>query len=471
MERPNILVLYTDQQRWDTLKANGNSVIKTPNLDRLAAAGTNFDHCFSQNPVCMPSRISVMTGQYCSALRITHMAVTVPEETLTIQKILSRHGYYNGLIGKLHYLPHSNRDHREIHPSYDFHHMELSDEPGCYEDAYRAWVRQKAPEELDNISLGLPPVTQEWQKILGRHDDIHHMPRGAGGLVANGAVPFNGRNDLSQAAFVGEQTMDFLRMNRERPFFCFSGFYSPHSPWIVPQTYLDMYDPQNITLPSFPKELDEKKAQAGCSDNELRSIIHGYYAMISEVDQWVGKILDALEDLGMADDTIIVFTSDHGEWLGEHLRFGKGHWAPDCVSRVPLIVKVPKTWGGSSGRMIGDIVECVDVVPTLLELAGIQIPPEVQGSILPVKDAIAGIQGDGIGLTEYAGWKSLRFNNFRYVAEADGKERLFDIQSDPQEYTDVSAYPEYSETLSKARQMLIKRMLRIEQPLKREWAY
>jgi arylsulfatase len=151
MKKPNILILHTDQQRWDTIKANGNSVIKTPNLDRLATSGTNFSSCYSQNPVCMPSRISFMTGQYCSALKITQMAVTVPQETETIQKILGRNGYYNGLIGKLHYLAHSNRDHRELHPSYDFHHLELSDEPGCYEDAYRAWVRRKAPEELDNI--------------------------------------------------------------------------------------------------------------------------------------------------------------------------------------------------------------------------------------------------------------------------------------------------------------------------------
>jgi len=131
LTRPNILFIHTDQQRWDTLAANGNSVIRTPNLDRLAAEGTNFDHAFAQNPVCMPSRVSVLTGQYCSALRITHMAVTVPEDTVTLPAMLRNYGYHNALIGKLHFLPHSNRDHREVHPAYGFHHLELSDEPGC----------------------------------------------------------------------------------------------------------------------------------------------------------------------------------------------------------------------------------------------------------------------------------------------------------------------------------------------------
>lgn len=172
MKRPNILMIYTDQQRWDTLAANGNNIIISPNLNDLAESGVNFNCCISQNPVCMPSRISAMTGQYCSALKITHMAVTVPKETPTLQKLLKNYGYYNGLIGKLHYLPHANRDHREMHPDYYFDHMELSDEPGCYEDAYRAWVRLKAPDQLDHISVGLPPATEQWQQIMNIRDGV-----------------------------------------------------------------------------------------------------------------------------------------------------------------------------------------------------------------------------------------------------------------------------------------------------------
>ncbi len=471
MKRPNILFLYTDQQRWDTIRANGNSVIKTPNLDRLAAGGTNFDCCISQNPVCMPSRISAMTGQYCSALKITHMAVTVPEETQTIQKILAGYGYYNGLIGKLHYLAHSNRDHRKLHPTYDFHHMELSDEPGCYDDAYRAWAKRKAPDQMDHISLGLPPAVHNWRGGVPYTDTITHPDRRKGGLLARRAIPFAGRSDLTQAAFVGEQTMEFIRTHKDRPFFCFSGFYSPHSPWVAPQEFIDLYKDTEIPLPEFPEEMEAKRAEAGCTEEELKSVVTGYYAMISEVDSWIGRILDTLEEEGLADDTIIVFTSDHGEWLGEHLRFGKGHWAPDVVSRVPLIIRVPEALGGASGRTVHEIVECVDIVPTLLDTAGYQVPPEVQGDILPVTASNNVMPGDGLGLTEHTGWKSLRFENYRYVAEADGTERLFDLTADPMEYRDVSGETEYGEALQRARRLLIGRMLRVEQPLEKEWAY
>jgi arylsulfatase A-like enzyme len=471
MKKPNILILHTDQQRWDTIKANGNSVIKTPNLDRLATSGTNFSSCYSQNPVCMPSRISFMTGQYCSALKITQMAVTVPQETETIQKILGRNGYYNGLIGKLHYLAHSNRDHRELHPSYDFHHLELSDEPGCYEDAYRAWVRRKAPEELDNISLGLPPVFANWAETVGYNDRVNHRSRWENGKLIKGASAFPGRDDVTQAAFVGEQTMEFLEAHRDQAFFCFSGFYSPHSPWVVPQKYLDLYDPKTIPIAQYPREWLEKQSEPDFSEEELRSITCGYYAMISEVDHWVGQILDKLDELDLTDNTIIVFTSDHGEWLGEHHRFGKGHWAPDCISRVPMIVKVPEALGGAKGRQVEDHIECVDVVPTLLEQAGIQITPEIQGHVLPVMKKSNKISGDGMGLTEHKDWRSLRFEHFRYVAEADGREKLFDLNADPMEYKDVADEPGYTETLNRARKLLIGRMLRIEQPYRKDWAY
>lgn len=467
MKRPNILILYTDQQRWDTLRANGNRIIKTPNLDRLACEGTNFNCCISQNPVCMPSRISVMTGQYCSALNITHMAVNVPEDTLTIQKVLSRYGYHNALIGKLHYLAHSNRDHRELHPAYDFHHMELSDEPGCYEDAYRAWVRRKAPEELDNVSLGLPPITKYWQMCIGKKDHIKHPER-----KVVGGFPFNSRSDLSHTAFVGEQTIEYINSHAGgTPFFCFSGFYSPHSPNIAPQEFLDLYDQNEMPLPNYPNEFALNRLSDDFSEEKLKSVTRGYYAMISEVDSWVGKILDTLDELGIADNTIVVFTSDHGEWLGEHYKYGKGFWAPDVISRVPMIIKVPKTLGGAEGRHVVEIVECVDIVPTLLELAGIQVPPEVQGNLLPVTEKDCIYAGDSLGLTEYHGWKSLRLKDYRYVVESSGNEHLYDLKADPMEYVDVANNENYNTILNEARRLLIQRMLRIEQPRKREWAY
>ena len=447
MKKPNILYLHTDQQRWDTIFANGNSVIHTPNLDRLAVRGVNFDHCFAQSPVCMPSRISSMTGQYCSSLKISQMAITVPPETTTIQKILKRNGYYTALIGKLHYLPHSNRDHRELHPDYYFDHMELSDEPGCYEDAYRAWVRSKDPDELPFISPGLPPAAKNWKDAISYSDGIIHPERATSEVSG-----FKSKSSLTHSAFVGEQTIEFLKTNTSKPFFCFSSFYSPHEPWIVPDEYLSLYDDATFDVP-------------------LKAAMKGYYAAISEVDDWIGKILDCLDESGMADNTIIVFTSDHGEFLGEHLKYGKGYFAPDVISRVPLIISAPYGLNCLSGMTYSGIVECVDILPTLLDLCGIQSPPQVRGHVLPVRIASSEYKGDGTGLTEYLGWKSLRTGKFRYVTDKAGNELLFDLEKDPGAYFDVSDKPEYFEHLNYCRKRLLVKMINIETTLNHEWAY
>ena len=144
MKRPNMLILYTDQQRWDALGVNGNDEIITPNLDALAARGRNFSHHFVQNPVCMPSRVSMLSSQYPSTLGITRMGAPVPEDTLTLPRVLKQYGYRTANIGKLHFLPHANRDHSRPHPAYGFDYLEIADEPGVYADAYRAWARAGA---------------------------------------------------------------------------------------------------------------------------------------------------------------------------------------------------------------------------------------------------------------------------------------------------------------------------------------
>ncbi len=466
MKKPNILIIHTDQQRWDALGANGNGVIQTPNLDRLAREGVNFNCCIAQNPVCMPSRISLLTGQYCSTLGMQHMAVPVPEDTVCLQHLLKRQGYATGCIGKLHFLPHANRDHRDPHPAYGFDHLEISDEPGCYEDDYRAWVRRKAPEELDKISVGLPPVTEYWQRLLQFDDPIVHPKE----RNPNRAQVYPCRDDVTHSAFVAERTLDYLDAHRDDPFFLFSGFYSPHSPWIAPQWCLDLYDPADMPLPAFPPELDAQRKEGHFSDDELRSVCHGYYAMVSEVDHHVGRILDKLDELGIAGNTVVVFTSDHGEWLGEHLRYGKGHWGPDCISRVPLIIRYPEGIE-APGQTVTSIVEDVDVAPTVLTCAGLPVPRSLQGTCLAPGLAHDTIEDDGLGLTEYTGWKALRAPGFRYVSEADGKEMLFDLEKDPMEYHNVAEDPAYKDDLAEMRRLLLRRLIAMERPKAKTWPY
>ena len=471
MKRPNILILYTDQQRWDALGANGNDEIRTPNLDALAARGTNFSRHFVQNPVCMPSRVSMLSGQYPSTLRITHMGVPVPEDLTTLPRLLKQYGYRTANIGKLHFLPHANRDHRLPHPSYGFDVLEIADEPGVYEDAYRAWVRRQAPDQMDGISAGLPPNTSVWQRAMGIEDGIAHRGEPEGRHDFKRAIPFAADDHLTYSAFVGERTIEFIEAAGAEPFLCIASFYSPHAPWIAPQKYLDMYDANALSLPEYPADIDRQRSPdpAGLfSDDQLRSAKQGYYAMISEVDHYIGRILDALDAARLRDETIIVFTSDHGEWLGDHLRFGKGYPADDAVSRVPLIIAAP---GAPEAKQVDGIVEAVDIVPTLLDLAAIQTPSFMQG------ESLAGlINGDDsrqkrVAVTEATGWKSLRIPRFQYLIHADGRESLWDLAIDPGAYHDVAEEGSYSDALTACRRYLLTHLLAMERPRQRTWTY
>lgn len=489
MRRPNILVIYTDQQRWDALHANGNGDIRTPNLDRLARQGVNFDHCFVQNPLCMPSRASFFTGQYPSTLRITHMGVPLPQDVLTLPKMLHGYGYHCANIGKLHFLPHANRDHREIHPDYGFDQLEVADEPGPYDDAYRAWVAHKRPDQLDLISAGLPPNAKIWNQVVGIVDRVKHpipdfdvpasyqYTEGGSRFAFLRGIPFRADDEVSYSAFVAEQACDYLeRRDPGHPFFCVASFYLPHAPWIVQQRFLDLYDPAALQLPAFPPHVDAQRPRDGSadelfSDAQLRMARQGYYAAVSEVDFYVGRLLDKLEAQGLTDDTVVVFTSDHGEWLGDHLLYGKSYPAHDSITRVPLIISAPHK---ATASTCSELVEAVDVLPTLLEAAGIQAPPSAQGrSLWPAVAAApgAGHVGRASALTEHTGWRMVRTERYRYIAHPDGRECLFDLRREFGEYTDVAASHEYAGTLAEARHELVTRMLGLESPLPKAWSY
>ena len=475
MRRPNVLILYTDQQRWDALGAAGNPEILTPNLDRLAASGTRFSRHIVQSPICMPSRASFLSGRYPATLGITHMGVPLPETTRLLPHYLRPYGYVSANIGKLHALPHANRDHRAPHPDYGFDHLEISDEPGPYEDAYRAWVRARDPAALDAISPGLPPTAAVWQRTMGVRDGIRH-PADRRPMRA---VPFGADAELTHSAFVSEQTRQFIDRQGEAPWVCVAGFYSPHEPWIVPQPYLDRYDANALTLPdpAVIATADPAGQNGGpLTEAEQRSILHGYYAMVSEVDDHVGRILATLARRGLDRSTMVIFTSDHGEWLGRYGRYGKGYPADDAVSRVPLLIRPPDGLDGgrSVAPRVDTVVEAVDVLPTILDTAGIQIPPDLQGlSLRPLIDGRpdpARLERQ-CAISEHAGWKTLRTERFRYLVERDGSETLYDLVADPLGLTDIAADPAASPALSSCRTTLIRRLIERERPLDRTWTY
>ncbi|RMB58976.1 sulfatase family protein [Tessaracoccus antarcticus] len=466
---PSMLILYTDQWRWDALGCLGSPAL-TPVLDALAADGVHFDHAVAQSPVCMPSRASLLTGRYPSDLGITHMGVPVPPETETIATVLGRRGYSTANIGKLHFQPHANRDHASPHPSYGFDELVLSDEPGVYEDDYRAWVRTQDPAALEGLSPGLPPAARTWQETFGEHDGIHgadQAPRSDFDAVHEFPYP----PQLTHTAWVATRTIDHLAaLVPGQPALTIASFFSPHAPFNVPASYLDLYDRDRLPLPDLSAAERTGQDAEGPSDEQIRMVRHGYYAAISEVDHHIGRILAHLEDAGRANNTIVVFVSDHGEWLGDHLRFSKGYPADDPVSRVPLIIRWPDGVV-SPGRRVTDIVELIDLLPTLLEASAVPVPRTLQGhSLLPaLRDEV--LNRPAIAVTEHAGWRSVRTPRYRYLIHADGTECLWDLVSDPGGHVDVAADPDHADTLAEHRRLLLQRLLESERPLPRTWPY
>lgn len=464
MQRPNVLLLYTDQQRFDALGVV-NPRVSTPNLDRLAAEGLCFTHCVVQNPVCMPSRASFLTNRYPSELGIYDNGVPLPQELTTAPHVFARCGYTTANMGKLHFLPHANRDHRTLHPDYGFTHLEISDEPGCYPDAYYEWVRQRDPQALDLISCGLPPAAQSWRRVIPTDDSVVHPPE----RFPKEPIPFRADSALTHTAFVADRVRELIRTHTDRPFLAIGGFYSPHSPWIAPQEFIGQYNLADMPVPRFPEDIGRQRDADHYSDDELRKAHQGYWAMVSEVDHHVGSILEELDRQGLADDTIVVFTSDHGELLGDHLRYGKGAPGWDACSRVPLIVRWPHGIR-NPGQRVDGIVEAIDVIPTLLRACAIPVPPEFHGQPLDLS-AEKIDTGRSSALTEMRDCRALRTRRFRYTLFRDGRETLHDYQNDLPEYTDVSDEPGYSEVLGQLRLALARRQLINARPRPRAWAY
>jgi len=307
----------------------------------------------------MPSRMSMLTGQYPSTIGVTCNGIEMPEDLPHMATIFKSNGYTTANIGKLHFLNHATRDHAAPHPPYDFDHLQISDEPGCYEDAYINWIKEKDPEAVDKCRVSTPPA------FVG--NAIRLQPRGV-----HQPYDFEGPDDLTHTAFVGDQTREYLKKKHNHPFFCIAGFYAPHSPLNPPPRFSALYNPSDLPLPIMNLEDNTKY---NLSDESWQKVKAYYYAMVTQVDEEIGKILETLEEIGEADNTIIAFTADHGEHLGDHGLIAKGPPGLDSCLHIPLIITKPDIKGG----VTESLVEAVDIAPTLLDLAGIKVPDYLQG--------------------------------------------------------------------------------------------
>ncbi len=317
---PNILWFCTDQQRFDTVQALGNPHIRTPNLDRLATEGVAFTHAFCQSPICTPSRASFLTGRYPGNVRACMNGNEEwGEGAPLITKLLADEGYDCGLSGKFHLAGAHGRE-----------------EPRPHEDGYRVFHWSHDPQ--DRYPSG--HAYADWLAAQGyalrdlREDPASISP------------------DLHQTTWCTDRAIDFISEKRRKgPWLMSVNVFDPHAPFDPPQEYLDRYDPAKIPPPLFrPTDLTTQDAIPGDFQNTARPpeefgaqrVIAAYYAMIELIDENVGRLLDALEETEQRENTVIIFTSDHGEMLGDHGLLLKGCRFYEGLVRVPLII----SWSG-----------------------------------------------------------------------------------------------------------------------------
>ncbi|HEV2123429.1 MAG TPA: sulfatase-like hydrolase/transferase, partial [Chloroflexota bacterium] len=368
----NLLFLWTDEQRPDTISAYGNPQIKTPHLDQLAVRSVLFEQAYCAIPVCTPSRGTVLTGVYPHTHGATHNNIPLPESLPTIAELLQPHGYFCGYAGKWHLG-------RELSPQRGFEWWS-SMEDGYIADHqkhgfsdYHRWLVAQGYEP--------PDTARDGSKVFGR-GTAARLPEEAG-----------------KPAFLAHEARRFLDEHLERrgrePFALYVNFLEPHMPFFGP--WDDLYPAEAMELPStWYDEPDpgmplrhrlRREAYAMKNSHVDTNDEHGwkalkarYWGLASLVDKYVGRILDHLHALGLADDTIVVFSTDHGDMMGEHRLVAKGVQY-EGASRVPLLVSVP----GVEPQRVRTPVCQVDLLPTLLDALGMAIPEHAQGnSLLPL---------------------------------------------------------------------------------------
>jgi len=442
MPHPNIIFIMTDQMRGDCLGADGNPVIQTPNLDWLAARGTRFSHAYSAVPSCLPARATLWSGQsqwHTGVLGMGHGQGPVPNDfPHTLAGALTAAGYRTHRVGKGHFQPERT--------SMGFETAELDESgrlaPRGELDEYRAWFAEHAPAGVTPDDHGI-----DWNAWQAR--------------------PWHAAEHLHPTAWTMRRALDFLAdREQNRPFFLHISFARPHSPYVPPASYFGMYLRDQAPPPPFvgdwaamhdrPEDAANPNAWRGrMTPYQIHRARSGYYGDISFIDTQVGRLLNWMnrfQPQAMAN-TWFVFTSDHGDMQGDHHLWRKTY-AYEGSARIPFIV-TPPPGTRSARRVAGEVTELRDLMPTMLEIAGLPIPGMVDGqSVLPLMDAPATawrtyIHGEHC--TCYSPEQEMQYvtngtRKFVWLPRL-GVEQYFDLESDPGECRNLIADPARAEEI------------------------
>jgi arylsulfatase A-like enzyme len=458
--RPNILWYCTDQQRYDTIRCLGNKYINTPNIDRLAAKGTAFRRAYTQSPICTPSRASFLTGRYPASHQVQRNGTDrFPSHERLVTKILAESGYDCGLIGKLHLARAKGRTGEDIDHGYRYVQWSHHPQPwGPSGNAYGDWLEQEKGVRIEDL----------WAPLKGNF----YRP----------GVP----EEYHQTTWCTEKAMEFISEKRNGPWLLSMNPFDPHPPFDPPKEYLDRYNPQDMPFPLFresdierqnafhsvdlqssaavnpmlavrgdpPADPSKDTASRPPASYNARKIIAAYYGMIELIDRQFGRLVDFLAERGELENTLIIFTSDHGELLGDHGLLYKGCRFFEGLVHVPLIISWPQRFRADLRSQA--LVELLDLPETLLDAAGLPIPDAMQGkSLFPIltgesepelhKPYVVSEYFDATDLP--LGSHGSMYFDGRYKSALyhdAGLCEIFDLQEDPGEFTNRAEDPGFT---------------------------
>jgi arylsulfatase len=449
--RPNVLLITTDQQRYDTLGLSGVSQARTPHLDALAQGGAFFRNAFTQNPICIPSRACLMTGRYIHQHGVDYMEQVIddtpglPVWELTIQERLQHAGYRTAAFGKIHMMPERG-----------FHDQLVTGGKGA------RWTKSAG------LRIGLGPLGRDYAAWLeGRHpggyEAIYEQRRTPDYAKWETCLPFPLPLEEYVDCWTAQNTIDFIRRDHDRPFFIWCGFCGPHPPCDPPAPYDTMYPEDAVQLPANygVREDGSPRETTPEQDAVARRFCSYYWAQVTLIDDMLGRIVETLRERGLLESTLILFVSDHGEMMFEFGRTGKSRFY-ECVVRMPLIVVPPG--GVESGRTVDGLVETFDIAPTVLDYCGAEVPAAMSAaSLRPLIEGRG--QGKEMILCEFSSGRRdslgacVRTGRYKYNFWSNTREeQFFDLHEDPLERRDAIGDAAYREEIDRHRLLMLDRL-------------
>jgi arylsulfatase A-like enzyme len=411
-DRPNVLLLFTDQQRFDTIRALGADWMITPTLDRLCREGTAFTHACSPNPVCVAARHNLLTGQLSRLTGIHgNNKPAVPMTLPRLPQILADAGYTCEGVGKMHFVPHPRT-------ANGFHRLQTQEElyRDVEDDDYALYLRRVGQGHVKHPHGIRNPLALQPQRSLLPEE--HHP-----------------------CVWVADRAVEAVRRNRNRPFFLWSSWIHPHFPLAVPDSVADLYKGAEFPDP-VPPATDVPAAVAAARRGvdyedpaKTRRFRELYYAAITHVDAQMGRVIQALEETGQLDNTLIIMTADHGEMLGDNGSWGKQQ-PYDGSRRIPCIVRWPARV--AAGARDARCCDLLDILPTVLDACGLRYPGDLPlpgSSLLGPATRDAHVMEHGAGAARVV---SIRTASHQYAWwYGEGREELYDLVADPHEVRDL----------------------------------